>query len=287
MDQSHSVPQGTACYNCGTPLLGPWCHACGQAAHDYHRKAHHLVGEAVESLFHADGRFWRTVPRLVADPAGLTRDYLAGKRAPQIPPMRLVLITLVLVFLIGGWTAGFGGNTKIDAPPSAAERAEILKGKVDVHLPGVSPAQNGAINDWLTVHIGRALDNPQRLADGMQERAHDFAFLMLPISAFLLAAIFMFRRGFVLFDHFVFSMHSLSFQGLLITALMLLSAVWGGAWLLLLASPVHLFAHMRGVYGTGKFGTLVRMAVLGMLTAIAFSLLLAALVIVGLEGLRA
>jgi hypothetical protein len=68
---------------------------------------------------------------------------------------------------------------------------------------------------------------------------------------------------------------------------MLLSPVWGGAWLLLLASPVHLFAHMRGVYGTGKFGTLVRMAVLGMLTAIAFSLLLAALVIVGLEGLRA
>jgi len=275
------------CYNCGTPLRGPWCHACGQAAHDYHRKAHHLIAEAIESLFHADGRFWRTVPRLVADPAGLTRAYLAGKRAPQIPPMRLVLITLVLVFLIGGWTAGFGGALDVGAPPSASDRAEIMKENFDINMSGVPPGWNKAAGDWLRVHISRALDNPQRLTDAMQERAHDFAFLMLPISAFLLAAIFMFRRGFVLFDHFVFSMHSLSFQGLLISALMLLHLVFGGAWLLLVASPVHLFVHMRGVYGTSTVGTLIRMAVLFVLSAVAFSVLLAALVIVGLEGLRA
>jgi hypothetical protein len=44
---------------------------------------------------------------------------------------------------------------------------------------------------------------------------------------------------------------------------------------------------MRGVYGTGVFGTLVRMAVLFVASGIAFALLLAGLLLVGLQGLRA
>jgi hypothetical protein len=110
---------------------------------------------------------------------------------------------------------------------------------------------------------------------------------MLPISAFLLALIFVFRPGFVLFDHFIFSMHSLSFQGLLLSLFLVTDHVVPGAGFLVWASPLHLFVHMRGVYGTGTWGTLVRMAVLFCLTAVAFSLLLAALVIVGLQALRA
>jgi hypothetical protein len=266
--------------------MGPWCHACGQAAEDYHRHAFHLIGEAIEGLFHADGRFWRTLPRLVIDPAGLTRAYLAGRRASQIAPMRLVLVTLLIVFLAGGADRAL----RIDMPAaSPADKAELQKLQNDIKLDwgGMPPQWNKASTEWLRTHVGRALNDPQALVDAMHERAHDFAFLMLPISAFILALVFIGRRGFVLFDHFIFSMHSLSFQGLLISVILVSKGYLPGVKLLLLACPVHLFVHMRGVYLTGIWGTLVRMAVLFCVSLVAFGLLLAALVVVGLMGLRA
>ena len=99
----HVLPPGTPCYNCTTPLVGQWCHARGQAPRDFHRSAWALAAEAFESFFHADGRLWRTLWRLVRNPARLTRDFLTGKRAPQIPPLRLFLVVLLVVFLVGGW----------------------------------------------------------------------------------------------------------------------------------------------------------------------------------------
>jgi hypothetical protein len=284
--EGHAAAPGTACYNCGTELCGPWCHKCGQAATDYHRHAHHLVFEAIEGLSHADGRLLRTLPRLVRDPAGLTRDYLAGKRASQIPPMRLVLVTLLIVFLAGGW-AGRSSNLDVAHTPSEADKAELKKADIGLHMEGMPTIVNTDVTEWLRVHVTRAINNPERLIDVMHEKAHDFAFLMLPISAFLLALIFVFRPGFVLFDHFIFSMHSLSFQGLLLSLFLVTDHVVPGAGFLVWASPLHLFVHMRGVYGTGTWGTLVRMAVLFCLSAMAFSLLLATLIIVGLQALRA
>ncbi len=94
-------------------------------------------------------------------------------------------------------------------------------------------------------------------------------------------------RRFVLFDHMIFSMHSLAFQGLLLVIAMLSGAagLQLTGWLLLL-SPVHLFFHLRGVYGLGKIGTLGRMLLLFIGTTAGFGLLMAALVVVGLAALR-
>ena len=284
----HALPPGTPCYNCGTKLVGQWCHTCGQAPHDFHRSAWALAGEAFESFFHADSRLWRTLWRLLRNPARLTRDYLAGKRAPQIPPLRLFLSVLLIVFLAGGWaTRGVSLDRLTKAPPDvqkelADNRLELEAAEASQTTIGLPPAWSGAIKHWLRTHASLALARPGDLVAAMWDRAENFAFLMLPISALLLAVIFAFRRGFVLFDHLIFSMHSLSFQGLLISLTVLTSQDW-----LLYAAPVHLFAHMRGVYGTSVPGTLVRMAVLFLLSSVAFSLLLAALVVAGLRVLHA
>ena len=114
-----------------------------------------------------------------------------------------------------------------------------------------------------------------------------FAFLTLPLSALILSVIFAFRRGYVVFDHLIFSIHSLCFQGLLFVTIMGLQALAGdAAWWLLLASPLHLYKHMRGVYLTGRVGTLVRMSVLWAATVVAFGLLMLGLVVLGLAALR-
>ncbi len=281
--RTHAVAPGTPCANCGTRLQGPWCHACGQAATESHRHAHHLISETFESFFHADGRLWRTLPRLIADPDGLTRDYLAGKRASQVPPIRMFLVALFVLFLLGSLLRG--GEGVFDIPPiGPADQAEL--GKAHVDLDGLSHLGPRAA-DWLKPRIGAAIAHPDRLGEAMSAKAHDFAFLMLPLSAVILALIFVFRRRFVLFDHFVFSMHSLAFQGFLISTVMLAKLVSVQFGWLLLAAPVHLFFHMRGVYGTGIFGTLMRMGVLFVASSLAFALLLAGLLLVGLQGLHA
>ena len=271
------------CYNCATPLQGPWCHNCGQSAHDYHRSARHLAAEAIESFFHADGRVWRTLRRLIRHPARLTKDYLAGKRAPQIPPLRLFLAVLLIMFLIGKWATRDMVLIHWDKPPADVQTS-IDSSRVNL---GLSPAVDARITAWLHTHLSEALAHPNDLASAMRDNAEDFAFLMLPLSALILAAIFALRRGFVLFDHLVFSMHSLSFQGMLISIVLAVQSFGGNAGFLFFASPVHLFVHMRGVYATGIPGTLLRMAVLFTASCVVFALLVLGLVLAGLQGLRA
>ena len=97
----HSLPIGTPCANCNTTLAGAWCYACGQRGEEYHRSIWKLTVEAVMGLIDLDGRIWQTFPRLILRPGKLTRDYLDGHRAVQVPPFRIFLIVLLMVFFAG------------------------------------------------------------------------------------------------------------------------------------------------------------------------------------------
>ena len=278
--RKHALPLGTPCYNCRAPLKGPWCYACGQLGEDFHRSSRLLIWEFLENFFDADSRLWRTLPRLVLHPAALTRDYLAGRRAPQVPPLRMFLVVLVLVFVVGQLGTGM---SDINLPQSNAEEAAKIN---NIHLHIYAPWDE-ALTAWARAHVGRAMAHPEQLLAAMGAWAHDFAFLALPFSALMLSAIFVFRRRFLLFDHLIFSMHSLSFQGLLVVACLGLRP-WGGddAWQLLYASPVHLFVHMRGVYETSWVGTLIRMFILFVASSVTFAFLVLGLVLVGLATLK-
>ena len=54
---------------------------------------------ATEDLTHADSRLWRTLAALLFKPGHLTREFLAGRRARYLPPVRLYLVLSVLFFL--------------------------------------------------------------------------------------------------------------------------------------------------------------------------------------------
>ena len=134
----HSLPIGTPCPNCHTAIAGPWCYACGQRGEKYHRSIWRLAVEAIEGITDLDGRIWKTFPRLMLRPGKLTRDYLDGHRAAQVPPFRIFLIVVLLVFFTGGLDlqanrANLNLNLvtldKAEAPPgmSAADRADFQK----------------------------------------------------------------------------------------------------------------------------------------------------------------
>jgi len=295
----HTRPIGAPCANCATPLQGPWCYACGQSGEDFHRSILRLCGEVVEGLLHMDGRLWRTLPDLMLRPARLTRAYLEGHRAPQIPPLRLFLVVLLMIFLVGGVTSqqkaviidqSAKSGTHISARPlsqlTPEEKASVAEslshGRTNFDL-GKS---NQTAANWLKDRVTRTLADPERFYLILEQWAERFAFLMLPISALLLSVVFVFQRRFYLFDHTIFSLHSLSAMGVAIIVAMLLSTVLDdSAFALLLPAPVHLFAHMRGVYRTSVLGTLIRMGLLFAGSAIAAVILFVGLIAVGLNGM--
>lgn len=95
-DHPFVIEPGTLCANCGTELMGLYCYTCGQTADDHHRSFFHLVWEAIEGLFHFDGRLWRTLPPLMFRPGLLNRDLLERRIQRHVPPLRLFFVALLL-----------------------------------------------------------------------------------------------------------------------------------------------------------------------------------------------
>lgn len=85
------------CLNCGTALIGDYCHACGQAEH-VHRTLSSILHDLLHGVFHFEGKVWRTVPMLAFHPGALTRRFIAGERARFVSPLALFLFSVFLMF---------------------------------------------------------------------------------------------------------------------------------------------------------------------------------------------
>lgn len=263
---THAAKVGTPCENCGAPLEGPYCHACGQLAEDFERSIGTLLKELFENLFHSDGRLFQTLPRLILNPAALTRDYLAGRRASQMPPLRLFLV-VVLVFF-------FAGSLRDFAKPTVYHTTTVGAPHTKLKIEGHPLLQSGF--RWVLPRVAYASTHQREFRMALGDWLHRIAIVFLPISTLLLSLLFVFKRRLFIFDHAIFSMHSLSFMGLLFTLITLLGLIprLSGVGVLALAAPVHLFFHMRGFYRASWFGTLIRMFLLFILSAVALGLLL-------------
>jgi hypothetical protein len=105
---------GSTCLNCGTGLVGDFCHRCGQQA-QIHRSLGAFWHDLTHSVLHFEGKIWRTLPLLFFRPGELTRRYIAGERARFLSPMALFLFSIFLMFavfsFIGG-PASIGGTTR-------------------------------------------------------------------------------------------------------------------------------------------------------------------------------
>jgi len=88
------------CLNCGAPLAGRYCAACGQRDDPHVHRIGHFLHEAFEGLTHADSRLWRTLWPLLARPGFLTREFFAGRRQRYLPPFRLYIVVSLLFFIV-------------------------------------------------------------------------------------------------------------------------------------------------------------------------------------------
>jgi hypothetical protein len=95
-ETAHGAHGHGMCLNCGTALVGDFCHACGQTAH-VHTTLSSIGHDLLHGVFHFDGKIWNTVPMLFTRPGQLTRRYIAGERARFVSPLALFLFSVFLM----------------------------------------------------------------------------------------------------------------------------------------------------------------------------------------------
>lgn len=86
------------CLNCGTVFTGEYCPACGQKASTDRITVRLALQSLIATITSLDGKFFRTMGNLFWRPGHLVRDYISGKRALYMHPVRL-LSTLVAIYL--------------------------------------------------------------------------------------------------------------------------------------------------------------------------------------------
>jgi len=88
------------CLNCQAELYGRYCHKCGQENLEPKESVWHLINHFFQDITHFDGKFFTTVKDLITKPGFLSLEYMKGKRASYLNPIRMYVFTSAIFFLI-------------------------------------------------------------------------------------------------------------------------------------------------------------------------------------------
>src|ERR1700739_2754377 len=88
------------CLNCGTILKGHFCHNCGQENLELKENFVAMMEHAVSDYFHFDHLFFHTLKPLLFKPGYLTVEYMAGRRAQYLHPVKMYIFISIVYFLL-------------------------------------------------------------------------------------------------------------------------------------------------------------------------------------------
>ncbi|OYW83370.1 MAG: hypothetical protein B7Z26_00715 [Asticcacaulis sp. 32-58-5] len=130
--------------------------------------------------------------------------------------------------------------------------------------------------------IYKIAKNPSLFFYKLQSSAYKFLWLLIPISLPFIWLMFAGHKGVALYDHAVFATYSLSAMMVLLIVTHLLGAIRVHdlvlAPLVMLFPPIHMYKHIRGAYGVGRFGAAWRVVFLLVAAGISTLLFLAVLI---------
>src|SRR5665213_1139773 len=94
------------CLNCGTTLVGKFCHVCGQENLEIKESFGHMMNHAISDYFHFDHQFFHTLKPLLFKPGMLTNEYMAGRRVQYLHPIKMYIFISIVYFLLLFQSAG-------------------------------------------------------------------------------------------------------------------------------------------------------------------------------------
>ncbi len=89
-----------SCLNCGAAIHGRYCEICGQENTEPKETFWHLLTHFINDITHFDGKFFSTLTFLLFKPGFLSGEYLKGRRASYLHPIRMYVFTSAFFFLI-------------------------------------------------------------------------------------------------------------------------------------------------------------------------------------------
>jgi hypothetical protein len=255
-------PPGSAiaCRNCGAAAGPRFCGSCGQELDDHRSPLLPLLAEVVAEAASIDGRAARTAAAL-ARPGRLTREYLDGRRASYLSPVKLYLTASLVLFSsllaldvpdVRGIDL-YVGSTLVTAGPAS-------DGRMDLRISARSPLLGRVLDERFSANLARLrATDPQVIADrlftGLRALLPAALFVFLPLLALALKLLHLPQRPRPLYvDCLIFGAH---FQSALFVALALTWAIARGFGASLFASLI--------VY------TLVTLAMLGVYLPLALA----------------
>lgn len=114
------------CLNCNTEVYGKYCHVCGQENVEPVETAWHLVTHFFNDITHFDGKFFSTLKYLIARPGFVSREYMVGRRASYLNPVRMYVFTSAVFFLIF-FTVNHFDEKNVKTTVNGKEVSEIKK----------------------------------------------------------------------------------------------------------------------------------------------------------------
>jgi hypothetical protein len=200
-----------------------------------------------------------------------------------------------------------------DAPPAARTAAELALKAAEADAARASlrigdTPKAAEVDDWkaelakeskagqlgfstgdkkLDEKIQHKLENPELALYKLQQTFYKFSFLLVPISIPFVALLFLWKRGFTLYDHGVFVLYSLTFMSMLILVVAALARVGGvigalAAGTLPFVVPAHMFFQLKGAYGLRTFSALWRTIFLLVFSSIALGVFVLAIIWLGM-----
>ncbi|HEV2286120.1 MAG TPA: DUF3667 domain-containing protein, partial [Steroidobacteraceae bacterium] len=274
------------CDNCGASVTGRYCGNCGQRLEAPMHTLGHFLMVAFEDVTHADSRLWSTLGALLTRPGFLTHEFLSGRRARYLPPVRLYLVLSVAFFLVASWSrpqvlqlsTGAGGVPRA-ARVVPLEQAGDIPG--DKARPGESVAQRNA-RECGMISIGGPLnpalqkaclrirgDGARSFVAAMRHNLPRAMFLFLPLLAGLMM-LFYWRPRHYYVEHLLLLVHNHACVFLVLPLAWGVSALlpWLSGWMdfaVFLYLVWYMYRSMRTVYGQGRALTATKLAALGFL----------------------
>jgi len=215
------------CLNCGTPLVGAYCYGCGQSAQS-HRSLGAIWHDLLHNVLHFEGKLWRTLPLLIWRPGELTRRYVHGERKRFISPLSLFLSAIFLIYAVLTLT-GVG-----DVIGKEFEKLAI----------------KGSHQQDVEIFMYKTKTN-----------AYKFAWVILPMSIFIMRFMFLRSKEFNWYDHYVFVTYSISLVAIILITSHILNVLSESIFSSLLGCayiPVHMYRQLRDAYRLSWFGALCR-----------------------------
>lgn len=190
------------CGNCEAVLAARYCPACGQDSYSRVTSLRELAHDFIGDYLNFDSRLLRSLGPLIARPGALTTEYLAGRRARYIPPLRLYLFISVAFFFllsVGALRPVWLNLHWLDdagKPPA-------------VHLSVEDQAALAKKPPWQRHAVRQAMNfvaDPRAFSTNLIGKLPTMMFILLPLFALMLKALYIRRRRYYV-EHLIFSFH--------------------------------------------------------------------------------